>query len=260
MADSSVAQERSSFYVYVIFRPDGTPCYVGKGHGRRADHHRRFTKNRHLRNLFAKYGDLPIARVREHLTDAEACSTEIALIAAIGRRDLGTGPLINLTIGGDGAAGHIKTLETRAKLSASRKGMKFPPEWVEAMRASRLGKKRDPASRAKQAATITGRTRPEHSAALKGRPNPKNRDHQLGRKSPEHSARMAGNKLSLGKNLGNRNSQKYPEEMILEIFRRAWTGESLRSIAKDFNIVPEYVSSIKRAKVWKSLLLPLMQS
>lgn len=250
MADSSVAQERSSFYVYVIFRPDGTPCYVGKGHGRRADHHRRFTRNRHLKNLFAKYGDLPIARVREHLTDAEACATEIALIAAIGRRDLGTGPLINLTIGGDGAAGHIRTPEMRAKLSAALKGRKFTAEHLKAMSLSRLGKKRDPASCAKQAATMTGRKRPEQSAALKGRPRPEVATWMRGRKFPEQSAKMTDNK----------RGARLLEEQVIAIFQRAHAGERQTNLAAEFGVSKSLVSVIVNAKRWKNILAPLKRN
>lgn len=109
------------FYVYVYFRPwDGSPCYVGKGKGRRWVHHEKWATNRHLANIIAKAGgDVPKIKVRENLTEAQACEIEMTLIAAIGRLDLGTGPLVNMTDGGEGMSGYRHSPEARAKLKAS---------------------------------------------------------------------------------------------------------------------------------------------
>ncbi len=100
-------------YVYVIFRPDGEPCYVGKGRGGRWLRHVTRSHNPHLQNIYAMAdGHLPIVKVREDITDVEAIETEIALIAAIGRECHG-GPLVNQTDGGDGTAGAKMTEEWR---------------------------------------------------------------------------------------------------------------------------------------------------
>lgn len=105
------------FYVYVIFRPwDGSPCYVGKGKG---DRWRQFgaRSNRHLLRIIAKAQrlglDLPIIKVRENLTEAEAFQTERAFIAAIGRGK--RGPLVNLTDGGEGVSGLKHSEKTKQK-------------------------------------------------------------------------------------------------------------------------------------------------
>jgi hypothetical protein len=104
---------KADFYVYVIFRPSGVPCYVGKGRGRRWLKPRKH--NPHLTAILkAAGGDLPRVRVRQSLTEAQAFETEIAFIKAIGREVHG-GPLVNMTDGGDGPAGHRHTEETRAK-------------------------------------------------------------------------------------------------------------------------------------------------
>jgi hypothetical protein len=179
--------ERREFYVYVIFRENGAPCYVGKGRkGRWLDHQRK-AHNPHLRRIYAKAGGaLPVAKVRVDLTDTEACATEIALIAAIGRgRD---GPLVNMTDGGDGLkgwvpsqetrtriseanTGHITSAETRAKMSAVRAGKPMSSEQLKRMMVGRhiwlssegaheklsdAARKRwsDPEKRAKQAASV----------------------------------------------------------------------------------------------------------
>jgi len=59
------------------------------------------------------------------LTNKESKEIEKYLIKFYGRRNLGLGPLVNLTDGGDGAVGCVQTLEHRTKISNSLKGRKF---------------------------------------------------------------------------------------------------------------------------------------
>jgi len=112
-----------SFYVYVIFRPNGVPCYVGKGKGKRwKTTWRKY--NKALQNLMDQNGgSLPTVKIRENLTEAEAHETEIAFIRAIGRKKNG-GPLYNLTDGGEGQSGWVPSKETKERISAGRKGIK----------------------------------------------------------------------------------------------------------------------------------------
>ena len=246
-------RSQNEFYVYVIFRPNGIPCYVGKGKGQRADHHARFSHSKHLRNIFNKAGGkLPVVKVREGLTDAEACATEIAFIAAIGRIDLGTGPLVNLCEGGQGLAGHVKSAETRAKLSLALKGVPRTAEWLANMSKSRMGMKRSPESRAKQSATMYGQKRPWHSEALKGRPAPWVHEARLGTKNPEHAKKMLGNKHSVGKNTGSSSNvpRKLNADIIREIRLRAAAGEKHQSIASDYGIHKSQISLIHNRRTW----------
>lgn len=165
MADGTVPQTRSDFYVYVIFRPDGTPCYVGKGRGRRSQHHTKFSHNRHLRAIYAQAGgNLPLIKLCEGFTNAAACETEIALIAAIGRLDLETGLLVNFTNGGEGAPGYRPSDDARAKISAAKTGKKrepYTPEHRAKLSTAQKGRKHAP---------HTPETRAKISAARKIRP------------------------------------------------------------------------------------------
>jgi hypothetical protein len=94
------------FYTYLWLRYDGTPYYVGKGKGKRA-----------WRHLTYPYPPQDVSRILVEYHDSEqnALFVEKYLIAFWGRKDLGTGILLNRTDGGEG----IPTLspETRVKMS-----------------------------------------------------------------------------------------------------------------------------------------------
>jgi hypothetical protein len=105
------------FYVYVMFRLNGTPCYVGKGSGKRHLNMRR-RHNPHLLSIIRQSGgSLPTAIIRDGLTEDEAFDTERAFIKALGR-EIDGGILVNLTDGGDGTSGHTLNNEVRERLSA----------------------------------------------------------------------------------------------------------------------------------------------
>lgn len=188
-AKSSTRSVRNDFYVYVIFRPNGVPCYVGKGQGGRWRAHVKNSHNMHLLRIYALADrKLPIVKIREDLSEAAAFETEIALISAMGRADRGNGPLVNLTDGGDGASGHTKSAECRAKISAKNKGIKRTAAQIEQMRKNSLGRKQSEETIRKRVAVITGRvssaeTRAKISSRLRGK-----------RKSAEHIARMSADR------------------------------------------------------------------
>jgi hypothetical protein len=80
------------FYTYAWLREDRTPYYIGKGKGKRA----------------WRKESPPVDRVlilKDNLTEEEAFKHEIYMIAIYGRKDLGTGILINFTEGGQGTSG-----------------------------------------------------------------------------------------------------------------------------------------------------------
>lgn len=147
-----------SFYVYMYFLPDMTPCYVGKGCGERwLVHERSCHTNRKLRSLIVSNGGaLPKIKVAENLNEGEALAVERRLIAAIGRETSG-GPLVNSTDGGQGVSGLVHSSDTKkamalskigrsrppeigAKISAAKKGIVFSEEWRANLSISHLGR------------------------------------------------------------------------------------------------------------------------
>jgi hypothetical protein len=142
------------FYVYVYRDPRPTknnqPVYVGKGTGDRdLSHWSRGSHNKPFQDFIAhlKVRGLVATceRVFETAVEMEAFAKEIELIALYGRRNTGTGTLFNLTDGGEGASGMVKTVEQkavdskfstehwqdpeyRAKIVASQKAVQSTPE------------------------------------------------------------------------------------------------------------------------------------
>lgn len=160
------------FYVYIHRRAtDGLPFYVGKGRGRRAYSPK--DRNKHWRHIDAKHGRT-LQFVADGLSEAEAFELEGFLIAFMGRKDLGTGPLVNMTDGGEGHAGYQqspeavearvaplrglkRTPEQRARMSASMKGIRKSPEHREKIRQALLAMPENMAWREAGRAALIGR-------------------------------------------------------------------------------------------------------
>ncbi len=131
------------FYTYIYLDPrkkgpftygeytfDYEPFYVGKGkYGRYKDHlleiQNKFLddnnlsiKQKFLIELihFEKYEPI-IVKIKENMIEQESFNLEIDLITLIGRKNLHTGPLLNLTSGGQGVSGKIFTTKDRQAIS-----------------------------------------------------------------------------------------------------------------------------------------------
>ena len=103
----------NKYYTYAYLREDGTPYYIGKGEGNRA---------------YKKQHNCPVPKdrdriifLKQNLCEEEALRHETYLIAVLGRKDLGTGILRNLTDGGEGVSGVVWTEERRRSFSEYKK-------------------------------------------------------------------------------------------------------------------------------------------
>lgn len=102
--------QNNKYYLYIHYKLDtNEPFYIGvgtknlKGVSYTAIHKRAFSKNRSIwwKKTVNKHGYY--VTIKEYFAEVEACrNREIELIAAYGRLDMGLGPLVNMSKGGDG--------------------------------------------------------------------------------------------------------------------------------------------------------------
>ena len=94
------------YYTYAFLREDKTPYYIGKGKGNRC-------YKRDGRTILPPKDKTRIIFLKQNLTEEEAFRHEIYMIDVLGRKNLGTGMLWNLTNGGEGTSGLIQTDERK---------------------------------------------------------------------------------------------------------------------------------------------------
>ena len=150
---------KPGIFQYGEYRFNHEPFYIGKGKKNRAkvfcDHKGNFVqcKIKSINNA----GMIPIIHiVKNKCLESDAIILEKKLITLIGRRDIGMGPLTNLTDGGDGTSGYNHSLETRLRMSKKRKGRKFSKETLEKRSNSLKGRIVTAETRQKISKTLTG--------------------------------------------------------------------------------------------------------
>ena len=125
------------FYTYILYNPSsGVPFYVGKGYGSRMYYHQdrvgkgKLLKNKHLYytilKIISNNENIVYKKVLENVDEGLAFREEGRLILEIGSADLNTGPLCNMTDGGDGSSGLIYTEEMKKARSERMVGSNNP--------------------------------------------------------------------------------------------------------------------------------------
>lgn len=94
--------------------------YVGIGKTKKRAYNK-YNRSKFWKSIINKT-DYSVEIISEVDTWELACELEQFLIQEYGRRDLGTGPLVNMTDGGEGALGLKHSDRTKDKLSKANKG------------------------------------------------------------------------------------------------------------------------------------------
>lgn len=224
MAENTLPLFSGAFYVYVYRDPrprkGSVPIYVGKGTAAlgRADHHwRRGSPNRLLNGILGKIRTAQLEPKIEIVgwfdDESAAFACERALIAQFGRRNLDCGPLCNLTDGGEGALGVVRSAETCAKIRAAKIGKPMSPATRIAALAANLGRKASAETRAKMSASqIIG--------------------HAAGRSGYIRTAEIRSKiSRSLTGSVGPARSAETREKTSVAI-RAHWVGRRIKQLAK----------------------------
>jgi hypothetical protein len=181
------------FYIYLHFKPDSTPFYVGKGSGGRGNslHPSIRYHNKWHQRIVEKYGKENITiDIIPCIDESEAFEQEQLFISMC--RNQGH-VLCNLTDGGEGPSGYKQSEEEKEKHRQANLNKKRTPEQIENIRHGQLGhiawnkgkpsplkgKKRKPESIEKGRIKSTGKKRTLEQ-------NERNRQTHIGKKlSPE---------------------------------------------------------------------------
>jgi hypothetical protein len=156
------------------------PFYIGIGktEKRAFSKHRR---NKYWKSITSKT-DYKVEILFDNLSWEECCVKEIELITLYGRKDKGNGILANMTDGGEGSLGIIKSDEMRKKLSECQLGEKHyfygknhTDETKEKLSNKLKGRiiseeTRNKMSETRKKITISEETRKKMAQSLRGKP------------------------------------------------------------------------------------------
>jgi hypothetical protein len=145
--------ETPIYYVYEHYKPNcDEPFYVGKGHLDRA--YSNYCRNPWWQNIVNKHGR-EVRFVAENLSEIDAFWLENMCIKGWGRADLGEGPLVNMTDGGEGQCGTARSKKWRTHRSNLMKGNTI-----------KVGKPNGPEAIAIQRKKVTGRHHTDETKQL----------------------------------------------------------------------------------------------
>jgi len=224
----------NNFYIYVYLdsRNPGKHCYdnicflyepiyIGKGKDKR---YKSLSKNKRNKYFIRKINKIKqsglepfVFKLYENLNEQQSFELEIKLIKEIGRVDLKTGVLVNMTDGGEGISGQVFSDEHKIKMSNSVIGVKN----------HFFGKHHSKKTKMKMSQI-------RKNKFINGELNLKGEKHYL--------SKLKDNEVWLIKKI--LDSNYYKSGKITQKF-----------ISKMFNVTQETISLIKTGKIWSHIKL-----
>lgn len=253
-------------YVYVIEGEDGRPCYIGVGQGNRMHHHVRDGRNhrfgktnperaQYFIDCLARGFEPKPYKVAEELSAEEAYSYERILIGTYGRRDLGTGPLLNVCDGGHGPRNPSPSLRLKRSLAAR---AKLTPEFRKKLGDSMRGKTHSAAVRKRMSEAAKNRSE-EYSAKLSAAGRRRIVSDETRKKISAHRRGTRASAKTKALLSEQRRGALHPRARLTEQMVREIRAEyrpipgSQKAIAKKYQISRFHVSLIIRRIIWKHL-------
>ncbi|NZD50521.1 NUMOD3 domain-containing DNA-binding protein [Rhizobium leguminosarum] len=235
------------FYTYVWRDNSGAAFYVGKGVGKRA-----FNTSQRSRAFGEVYkrGGCTVEIVDYFIHESQAHAHEMELIDFYGRRDNGTGELVNLTDGGEGASGWLISDETREKIGKAARGRTLSAEHRAKISEGNRGKKLSPEHIAILIEANLGRV---HSEKTKAKSSAAKRGNQyaLGTvRSPETRVRISASKRGIATRIGVILSQEVRAKIAASLRGRPLSEEHRAKLSKFQRgrpKSPEHVASVSDA-------------
>lgn len=235
------------FYTYVWRDASGVPFYVGKGKGRRA--WITTQRSKPFKEIHSE-GNCRVEIIDYFIHESQAHAHEVELISRYGRRDNGTGSLVNLTDGGEGTSGWVASEDTRAKISRAAIGRIVSVSTKELISAAHKGRKLKPEHVAKIAKANTGRKHTEEAKAKVGAANLGN-TYALGTvRSEETRAKISASKKGQASRMGANLSPEIRSKIAASLRGRKLSEDHRAKLSAAGSGVPkttEHVSSVMAA-------------
>jgi hypothetical protein len=166
---------KKGYFVYDNIQFEYEPFYIGKGTKNRYKWHynqiikklreglkiKNTPKNQKIKSIISKGFKPIIIKIKENISDEDSQILEKNIILKIGRKNLKTGPLCNLTEGGNGGNTYNNLNEEQLKIISLKKSA--------SMIGKNKGKTLKKETKQRISNSLKGKNRPKHSELMKGR-------------------------------------------------------------------------------------------